>query len=75
MTGGFGIVTLIAAKEAALRALDEATRQSARHAVIVLRDEDKAAAKARFRTPLVFCVHEAKGLEYEHVLLFELVSG
>jgi ATP-dependent exoDNAse (exonuclease V) beta subunit len=41
----------------------------------VLRDEDKAAAKARFRTPLVFSVHEAKGLEYEHVLLFDLVSG
>lgn len=70
-----GSVTLVAAKDAALRALDEATRQSARHAVIVLRDEDKAAAKARFRTPLVFSVHEAKGLEYEHVLLFELVSG
>jgi len=70
-----GGVSLVAAKESAFRALDEATRQSARHAVIVLRDEDKAAAKARFRTPLVFSVHEAKGLEYEHVLLFELVSG
>lgn len=73
--GEEGCVTLVAAKEPALKALDEATRQSARHAVIVLRDEDKAAAKARFRTPLVFSVHEAKGLEYEHVLLFELVSG
>ena len=41
-----------------------ATRASARHAVIVLRDEDKAAARAHFRTPLVFSVHEAKGLEY-----------
>lgn len=70
-----GTVTLVAARDSALRALDEATRQSARHAVIVLRDEDKAAAKARFCTPLVFSVHEAKGLEYEHVLLFELVSG
>ena len=42
--------------------------------MIVLRDEDKAAAKAQFRTPLVFSVHEAKGLEYPHVLLLGLVS-
>ncbi|GAC1524760.1 MAG: ankyrin repeat domain-containing protein [Ramlibacter sp.] len=69
-----GAVALVAAKEGALKRLDEATRQSARHAVIVLRDEDKAAARARFHTPLVFSVHEAKGLEYEHVMLFELVS-
>ena len=51
------------------------TRGSARHAVIVLRDEDKPEAKALFRTPLVFSVHEAKGLEYPHVVLMGLVSG
>ena len=35
----------------------------------------KAAARAHFRTPLVFSVHEAKGLEYPNVILFNLVSG
>jgi hypothetical protein len=43
--------------------------------VIVLRDEDKAAARSQFRTPLVFSVHEAKGLEYPHVVLVGIVSG
>jgi hypothetical protein len=70
-----GSVLLVAAKDAAVQALDTATRQSAQHAVIVLRDDDKPAARARFRTPLVFSVHEAKGLEYPHVLLVDIVSG
>lgn len=70
-----GEVTLVAATDDALRRIDAATRASARHAVIVLRDEDKPAAKARLRTPLVFSVHEAKGLEYPHVVLLGLVSG
>ena len=70
-----GKVQLLDAKDTTLAQLDAATRQSARHAVIVLRDEDKAAARQVFHTPLVFSVHEAKGLEYPHVLLFKLVSG
>jgi hypothetical protein len=74
-SGEPGEVLLIQAKEAALKQLDATTRASAQHAVIVLRDEDKAAARAQFRTPLVFSVHEAKGLEYPHVLLLGLVSG
>ncbi len=43
--------------------------------MIVLRDEDKPAARTAFSTPLVFSVHEAKGLEYENVRLFRLVSS
>ncbi|MBN8510312.1 MAG: AAA family ATPase [Burkholderiales bacterium] len=70
-----GEARLLDARDKTLAQLDAATRQSARHAVIVLRDEDKPAARAAFHTPLVFSVHEAKGLEYPHVLLFRLVSG
>ncbi|MBL0087687.1 MAG: AAA family ATPase [Ideonella sp.] len=73
--GQAGSVTLVSAKDAAVKALDAATCQSAQHAVIVLRDDDKPAARERFHTPLVFSVHEAKGLEYPHVLLVGLVSG
>jgi len=73
--GQAGSVTLVSAKDTAVKALDAATRQSAQHAVIVLRDDDKPAARQRFHTPLVFSVHEAKGLEYPHVLLVGLVSG
>jgi hypothetical protein len=74
-SGEPGSVTLLPAKDTAVKALDAATRQSAQHAVIVLRDEDKAVAREHFRTPLVFSVHEAKGLEYPHVLLVNLVSS
>ena len=70
-----GEVRLLKAEEKALKALDASSRASVRSAVIVLRDEDKAAARAHFRTPLVFSVHEAKGLEYPNVILFNLVSG
>lgn len=70
-----GEVRLLDAKDKTVAQLDAVTRQSARHAVIVLRDEDKPAARQAFHTPLVFSVHEAKGLEYPHVLLFRLVSS
>jgi hypothetical protein len=70
-----GSVSLLAAKDAAFRELDTRTRASVHHAVVVLRDEDKADAREHFRTPLVFSVHEAKGLEYPHVILYALVSG
>lgn len=70
-----GSVRLLPDKEAIKRELNARTRASAQFAVIVLRDEDKAGAKAFFQTPLVFSIHEAKGLEYPHVIVFNLVSG
>jgi len=70
-----GTVSLLPAKESVLRELDTRTRASVQHAVVVLRDEDKAAAREYLHTPLVFSVHEAKGLEYPHVILYTLVSG
>jgi hypothetical protein len=74
-SGEAGSVQLLAAKDSTLRDLDARSRSSVHHAVIVLRDEHKQAARERFRTPLVFSVHEVKGLEYPHVILFNLISG
>ncbi|TAH45733.1 MAG: hypothetical protein EYC67_10285, partial [Betaproteobacteria bacterium] len=45
-----------------------------RFAVLVMRDEDKAEARKRFATPLLFSIHEAKGLEYDNIVLFRFVS-
>lgn len=70
-----GQVRLLPDKDAVLRELDQRTRASTQFAVLVLRDEDKAAARQVFRTPLVFCVHEAKGLEYPHIILYRFISG
>ena len=73
-SGAIGAVQLVKAEDKALRALDVASRASVRYAVIVPRDEDKAAARERFKTPLIFSVHEAKGLEYPNVILFQFIS-
>ncbi len=54
--------------------LDRKTRQSTRFAVIVMHPERKAAAREYFSTPLVFSIQEAKGLEYENIVLYNFVS-
>lgn len=70
-----GAVQLLPDKDAVKRDLNQRTRASTQFAVIVLRNEDKAAAKEFFQTPLVFSVLEAKGLEYPNVILVNLISG
>lgn len=70
-----GAVEVMPDKDGVKRELDDKTRASTEVAVLVLRDEDKAAARKAFRTPLLFSVHEAKGLEYPTIILFNLVSG
>ncbi|MBP6707706.1 MAG: ankyrin repeat domain-containing protein [Candidatus Accumulibacter sp.] len=72
--GDSGQVVLMADREASTRDLDQKTRQSTQFAVLVMRDEDKAEARKRFATPLLFSVHEAKGLEYENIVLYRFVS-
>ena len=72
--GSPGRVALMPEREADLRELDRSIRQSTRHAVLVMREEDKAAARRHFATPLLFSVQEAKGLEYENIVLYRMVS-
>jgi hypothetical protein len=54
--------------------LNEKTKQSTNFAVIVMRDEDKESAKKVYQTPLLFSIHEAKGLEYENIIIFNILS-
>jgi hypothetical protein len=54
--------------------LNHKTRQSTRFAVIVMHPDQKAAAKRFFQTPLIFSVQEAKGLEYENIILYNFTS-
>lgn len=61
-------------KDAVLRELNQRTKGSATVAVIVLDEERKAEARQKFATPLVFSIQEAKGLEYEAVILYDLIS-
>ncbi|MEK7990259.1 MAG: UvrD-helicase domain-containing protein [Thiotrichaceae bacterium] len=58
-----------------LRQLNQKSKLSTHFAVIVMRPEQKAQAKKHFSTPLVFSVQEAKGLEYESIILYNFVSN
>lgn len=69
-----GAVNLIPDKDAVKKELDAQIRKSTQFAVLVMRDEDKAEAKKHFSTPLLFSIHEAKGLEYENIVLYRFVS-
>ena len=57
------------------RDLDAKTSRSTRFAVLVMHPRQKAEAQRWFNTPLVFSIQEAKGLEYENVILFNFISG
>jgi hypothetical protein len=72
--GERGRIDLLPDKEAVKCELDGKTRQSTQFAVLVMRDEDKLDARRHFTTPLLFSIHEAKGLEYENIVLYRFVS-
>jgi hypothetical protein len=72
--GKTGLVALMPDKDATKRELDQKIRQSTRFAVLVMRDEDKTEARKHFSTPLLFSIHEAKGLEYENIVLYRFIS-
>jgi len=70
-----GRAVLLADRDDTKRDLDRRTAASTRFAVLVLHAEQKAEVRKYFRTPLVFSIQEAKGLEYENVLLYGFVAG
>ena len=72
--GEMGQVALMKDSDAVLRELDQKVRLSTQFAVLVMRDEDKAEARKHFATPLLFSIHEAKGLEYENIILYRFIS-
>lgn len=57
------------------RELNQKTRRSTKFAVLVMREEDKAGVRQFFETPLLFSIHEAKGLEYDNVILMNFISN
>jgi hypothetical protein len=55
--------------------LNQKTRNSTQFAVVVMSNEDKAEARKIFQTPLLFSVQEAKGLEYENIILLNFIAN
>lgn len=74
VAGESGTVTVLNDKDAVKKDLNQKTKGSTQFAVLVMRDEDKLEARKFFQTPLIFSIHEAKGLEYENIVLYRFVS-
>lgn len=55
--------------------INQKTRKSTHFAILVLRDEEKPMVSQYFQTPLVFSIHEAKGLEYDNVILYNFITS
>lgn len=70
-----GEIVFVRDTDKAKRELNQKTRRSTKFAVLVMRDKDKAAARQFFDTPLLFSIQEAKGLEYENVILMNFISN
>ncbi|EQB5426666.1 hypothetical protein ACYJZA_004789, partial [Shigella sonnei] len=70
-----GTIRLLDDREETKQELNAKTSLSNRVAVIVMHPEQKAQARCWFSTPLVFSVQEVKGLEYETVILYNIVSA
>ena len=55
--------------------LNKQTRNSTKFAILVMDKKDKQAVRSFFDTPLVFTIQEAKGLEYENIILVNFISS
>jgi hypothetical protein len=70
-----GQLQLLVDNDKVRQQLDESTSRSTKFAVVVMHAEQKAIAQQVFNTPLVFSIQEAKGLEYESIILFNFISN
>jgi hypothetical protein len=70
-----GEIVFVRDSDKVKRELNQKTRRSTKFAALVMREEDKAGARQFFETPLLFSIQEAKGLEYENVILINFISN
>lgn len=70
-----GEVQLMADDDKVKAELNRKTQDSTHYAVIVADNHLKEEARRYFKTPLIFSVQEAKGLEYENVILLNFISA
>lgn len=75
LTGMSGNIVRIAYNKRDLSEVNTKSRRSTKYAIVVLSEEIKALARQSFDSPLVFTVQEAKGLEYDNIILFNLTSA
>lgn len=69
-----GAINFFADNDKIKKDLNRRTENSAKFAVLVMDKTQKAQVKQYFKTPLVFTIQEAKGLEYENIILINFIS-
>ena len=70
-----GSVSCLRAETNIIKEINNKTSKSTSYAILVLHDNQKQKAKEFFKSPLIFTVQEAKGLEYENIILYEFISS
>ena len=70
-----GKVSLLKDNPKIRKQLNDKTRRSTQYAVLVMNSDDKIEARKIFKTPLIFSVQEAKGLEYKNIIILKFVGG
>ena len=74
MDNNKGVVSLLSNQASVIQELNLKTKNATFYAVITLDNVSKQIAQKYFETPLIFTVQEAKGLEYENIILFDFIS-
>lgn len=69
-----GMVSCLQDKPDVIKEINSKTSKSTNYAILVLHEHHKAKAREVFRSPLVFTVQEAKGLEYDNIIMYDFVS-
>lgn len=69
-----GGVSCVEANLKNIKEFNEKTSKSINYAILVLHENDKHKAAKHFDSPLIFTVQEAKGLEYQNIILYNFIS-
>lgn len=70
-----GSVSCLEATSNIIKEVNARTSRSTSYAILVLHDHYKQQAREFFNTPLIFTVQEAKGLEYDNIILYNFISS
>ena len=69
-----GSVNFYKDSEKLKKELNKKIQKSTKFAILVMDNSQKAEIKKYFKTPLVFSIQEAKGLEYENIILVNFIT-
>ena len=70
-----GTVSCLQDKTDIIKEVNIKTSKSTNYAILVLHEHHKDKARELFRSPLIFTVQEAKGLEYDNIIIYNFVSN